>query len=314
MLLRSVVWPAVILPLLVAAALAWLDPALRRAPPAGEARADPGAGRSPWSGALAFAAAYLAAHTAIAGWPPLPAVESSDWLAWLVVAAGIGGIVVHTGRLRLADPALAALLWTGLSATTLRPMLVNSWNATEGAVALGLLAFAFTVVWLAAVRLVAAQAAVTARDPGRGARPASALVLAATLGAAGIALGLSATARLGMIAGAAAVATIALAATTTALRGALLPGLAAVPPIATALIGLLANGLLYAELPGLAAALLLAAPLGGLVALRAAGLAGWRRTLVALVATAVVTTAALAVAGWQSAERNRGVEEYDPYA
>ncbi|HVS64024.1 MAG TPA: hypothetical protein VMT85_11050 [Thermoanaerobaculia bacterium] len=314
MLLRSVVWPAVFLPLLVAAAIAWLDPAVRRDP----AGPDPGAARttprSPWSGALAFAAAYLAAHTAIAGWPPLPAVESSDWLAWLVVAAALGGIVVHTGALRLADPVLAALLWTGLSATTLRPMLAHTWNRTQGAVALGILAFAFTVTWLTAVRLLAAHAGAIQTDLTRSLRPASALVLAASLGSAGIALGLSATARLGMIAGAAAVVALALAATTTVFRGALLPGLAAVPPITTALIGLLANGMLYAELPGLAAAALIAAPLGGLVALRAAGLAGWRRTLAAVVATVAVAALALGVAGWQSTERNRGVEAYDPYA
>ncbi|HVS12638.1 MAG TPA: hypothetical protein VMV46_01845, partial [Thermoanaerobaculia bacterium] len=193
MLLSEILWPGVILPMMVSVGVAWLDPVAWRI----REGARP---RSPWSGAAAFAAAYFAAHAAVSGWPPLPAVESSDWLAWLVLAAGLGGILVHCMRLRAADPILAALLWTGLAAATLRPMLAHTWSRAEGALAFGALAFAFTVVWLSFARLAGALGAPPGPQegpPSTAQRPATALIAAVCFGSAGLALGLSATARLG---------------------------------------------------------------------------------------------------------------------
>jgi hypothetical protein len=309
MLLREILWPSVLLPLLAVGAVAWLDPVTRRAPAGARMR-------SPWSGAAAFAGAYLAVHAATSGWPPLPAVESSDWLAWLVAAAGAGGILVHCLRLRTADPVLAALLWTGLAAVTLRPMLAHTWSRAEGAVAFGLLAFAFTVVWLAFARIEAVLRASAERaggGRGRARHALPALVLAACFVVAGPTLALSATARLGQIAGGAGVAALGLAAVALLARGAPLPGAAAAPAATTALVGLVANGYLYAKLHPLGAVALLLAPLAALATLRATSRQGWRRTALAVAAAALVASVALGLAGWQTWTREP-VETYDPWA
>jgi hypothetical protein len=301
MLLRQVLWPGVLLPALVGAAIALLAGAL-------PAR---------WRGggvAWGAAAGYFAAHVAISGWPPLPAIETTEWLAWIVLAAGV--LVLASGALQRRAPMRAgsAVLAAALVWLTLRPMVRYTWS------------IAASVAWLGA-SLVLVALLLWALEP-KGERPdepahrplwsASAAALYVAVPFAAVALGLSASARLAQLATAlvcalagARLVTRALASRSTSALDVLASPVAFVAA-ALGYAGLLLNGAWYAQLDLRGALALWLAPLAGVAVHTLGARRTWtplRAALAGILATAATAAPALVIAAFDATER-LGAEPY----
>ncbi len=240
-ILLGVVLPAVLSGL-------WLLPAWRR-------RDDTVSDSGRWVGPLALATAYIAGHVGTLGWPPFPAIEANQWVAWFTIVAAVMG-VVEAAR---AVPAwrqwmlrvllLAATLWL-----VLRPMVDYSWEPGQavlwiggiGALALGL----WVELELVLPRLSPAAGWLT-------------LLLQVSGGAA--ALAMSGSLALGLLAGGLAAGVGAALVLSLVLGGR--PITATVIPVpGLVLTGLLTAGYFYSELPALSALLVAASPLAALLA------------------------------------------------
>ena len=283
MLVEQILLRGVVVPALLAAAVHLVSRYVLRTDRRGEAQRDV-------VGSTALALAYLAAHVGITGWPPLPAVESTDWLFHAVAVAA------------LATPALVALgerpalvggfrlfLFGGWLWLSLQSVIEYRWTPLQSVLGIaGLLALLLGLAW-------AFERLAEERAPHL-----SAVVGVMAFGAAALVLGLSASARLGQLAGAASVA--------VAVGWALWP-LTRQPPLAKivatlatlVLGGLLLNGYFYAELRWWNALLVMAAPLVALVAGRRASRE--KKSFLIAVAAAVLPLAlAVGMAGWQASQ------------
>jgi hypothetical protein len=231
--------------------------------------------------AVGLGMGYLTGHLRILGPPPLPPVDTTQWLFYVVilsVAAGLWrGIGARWGTLAAAIPA------AGLLSATLRPMWTYHWGGGEAAIwGAGLFA-ALLLLWLSQDRL----ASVSPEGPQQ-----SLVFLWVALAVSAV-LGLSATALLAMLAAALAVGLGVLA---------LISFFSRVPSggwrlVAFAVLaGLLLNGLFYAQLTGWNAALLAVAPAAAWLSrapwIRRQG--PWVRIAAALLAVILVTVPAVA--------------------
>lgn len=318
MLFRELLWPGVLLPALVAAVACGAALLVARV-------------RIPSAIALGVGTGYFAAHTAIGGVPRMPAVESSEWLAWLVLASAL--LVAPLSALRRAWPALlgtSLLVGSGLW-LTVRPLARYTWSTAQTVLWLTVLA-ALAIAFLIAL----ARSAGSVGDGGpassgrersatewtaSGLAPGLVLVIAGALSS--VALVLSASARLAQLCGALVAALVA-ALLAAALSLSLLRSRAAPPPtprhpgaallcgvpVVLAYTMLLVNGALYAQLDRLGAVALWLAPCAGLLLLPARPSSSrLRRYLVAPLATVLLASPALALA-----VRQAMANADDPYA
>ncbi len=236
------------------------------------------------AGPLALGGAWLAAQIAIVG-VALPPVQASDWLAVLVAAAVLGGLVEALRRppawmrwswraaLSLALPALLAL-----------PLWRSSWSSLEALAVIGAAAIGVFGAW----SLLEAQAR-------RRAGAAMPLLLAVLAGGSALVLALSGSASLGQLGGALAAA-VGAALVIALLQPRLSLAHGAIGPLVIALAGLWLNGTFYADVPIGSLVLLFVAPWLALVGRlgRVQRLAAWQSALVR--AGAVLLPLALAAA------------------
>lgn len=253
-----------------------------------------------WGGGIALAAAYAAGHAVIAGVPPFPPVDVTNWPFYFGIgAAGLGVVGVWRcgGMVRQVGRGGAALLVAWL---LLRPLAAAGWSAAEG------------WMWIpgtAAVLLgvCASTAALAERSSGSGLGLTLFIVAAGT----GAVLYYSGTASLAQGAGALA----------SGLFVCFLIGLGcprfslargAAPVAAVLLVSLWTCGYFYTEdMPAASAAALAAAPsvawIGRWPALRRRSRRG------AAVVQQLAVVAAVAIAVWMAC-RNDAIEESDPYS
>ena len=184
MLFRSLILPGVLIPSAFALAVvliaAWV------------AKRRPGA----FSGAgPAIAAAFLAAFVAATGWPRWPPVGSSQKLFYVVAAAALAGLAAAALRRRFADWLARGALTALLLVFLLQPRL-DAWSGGRAALWLaGLFVAGVAVFWAWGTSLAATS---------DGDSLFSAAVRAAVVGGSAVVLGLSESALLAQLAGAAA--------------------------------------------------------------------------------------------------------------
>ncbi len=195
--------------------------------------------------ALAVGLGYAAGHAALAGWPPFPPIEATQWLfVFALAAAALAILPLSTAGGRGLRRALIAL---GVPLPLAWPLAQHTWSKPE------------TAAWLAGLTLgiFALQTALDAlRERPAGRWLPLALVVSASLGGATVLL--SGSAWVAQLAGvlAATLAALALAAMlwpARSPRGALLPA-------GTLLFALLVTGVLYVEVPLGSGLLIAAAP------------------------------------------------------
>ena len=193
MLFRELLLPGVILPAVAALAVYLTSWMLDRQFPVRRDGDRPSA-RALISGGVAIGFAYLVAHAAISGLPPLPAIESTEWL--------FHGVAVAT-LLTLFVPALPRhellvggwlVLFGGLAWLSSESMRAYHWEGAQ--------------VWLWLILLIAVGLALASmaralgqRDP----RHLAPLVWMVVAGATAVTVGLSGSARLAQLCGATAV-------------------------------------------------------------------------------------------------------------
>ncbi len=236
-----------------------------------------------FSGAgLAVAAAFLSGFVAATGWPRWPPVGSSQKLFYLVALAAVLGLMVAVLRHLAAVWFLRGALTTALLVFLLQPKL-DVWSGAHAAFWLvGLLLAGVAVAWAWGSHLDGAAK--------RG-DLVSAAVRATVVGGSAIILGLSESALLAQLAGAAACGVVVVEVAGRVL-GRRVWGSADAVVIATVLIGLLTIGHFYAGLEPLTAVLLVTAYL--LLALP--GERWWQRAAPLLplaIALGIVVAAAL---------------------
>ncbi|HSR52086.1 MAG TPA: hypothetical protein VLV83_14740 [Acidobacteriota bacterium] len=218
----------IVLPILAAAACTLLFRALSDDEESGLRR----------GAALGLGLAFAVGHWIILAWPPLPPVDSTHWLAYLALAAALLGLVEGGPGLPAAVRwGLRLILAAGTVWLIGKPILQNSMDGAQAALALVGLTLGLLVLWTEIDQLAA-------RTPGVS-LPLALTVLAT---ATSVALVLSYTASLGQLTGslAAGLGTLAAAALLFSKlkldRGA--SGVAS-----TLLGGLWISGYFYASLP-----------------------------------------------------------------
>ncbi len=233
--------------------------------PAGVAAAALAAGWRPWdrraevgkagpaAGAVAFGGALIAAQAAIVG-IEVPPVQAGDWLALLLAAAVLLGLIDSLLEL----PAwlrwwLKGTLSVAVPLLLLMPLLQHTWSAGEAAAILGALTLGTFGLWWTLDRLAD-------RITGAGLPLALGVV---TAGSAAV-LAVSGSASLGQLGGALAVA-VGVALLVGLLKPSFSLARGAVPPLTVGLTGLWLNGAFYADVPPASLVLLFAAPAFALI-------------------------------------------------
>jgi hypothetical protein len=205
-----------------------------------------------WGDAVALAIGYSGGHAMTAGWPAFPASEATQWLPYFALATMFLGVL--DALFRPPGP-LRALIWilycAGLLLLLLKSKLQYGWSVLEGA--LWIAGFAAGMLLLASLLDAAVRQDTSASSP---------LILTIVAGGTGVALMLSGSALLGLL------ATVLVGALGAILIVAfLLPrsieGRAIVPVAVMLLASFWLIGCFYAELPSTSALLLAAAPLPG---------------------------------------------------
>ena len=305
MLLRHFVLPGVVLPALVAGALALCDPVLFRR----DAGRPSGSGRSTRSGGPAVAAAFLATFVAIGAMPPLPPAEVLGWLFWLVALAGLAGVLWDAYPIG-ARAVLAVVLSAALAWLTLRPLVGHTWTSGVSAAWLAAAAAATLACAWGFHELAAADEAAAAMSGWKSGWAASGTAIVVSAGAA-VTLSLSATARAGQLAGAVAAALAACVVVRLLLRSRpTLPGAGGSLPFAIAHSGLLLSGHFYAELRWSGWLALVLAPAAAALARRVAGSSPRRAQLAAWIVAAALVALAAAPAIWSAATAEPGLYDY----
>jgi len=242
--------------------------------------------KKPWSAPLGAATGYLAGHIIVAGMPPLPPVETTQWIPVFAAAGGVVAFLEADIEPRLATVwkyrlvALSGAVWI-----TLRPLTRSSW--TTG------VSVAWSLGFLALGLVLAACADLLAKRTSSLDRTA---VFAASAGTAAVTLALSGSALLGQLAAAAAAALAGIAVIQIVQKTETAAALTAA--VYLPLSAIVANGCFYANLSRAGAVLLLAAPaVPYLVSLRLPeSLAGLKRTAVLVAAAAAPGLVALGIA------------------
>ncbi len=238
-----------------------------------------------WSGAIALSIGYVAGHIGVAGLPPFPPTEATQWLAYLALA-GMGLGLVDT--LYQKNPAwlrwgLRLLLAGAVVWLLLRPVFEHTWGPAKG------------IVWMVAlgVTLLAFWGqleALAERQPGAG---LPLLLLIVTAASSAILL-VSGSALLGQLCG--ALTAVIGASLVVAWRAPTFSLSRGAPPVVSVLLGgLWLNGYFYAEAPLTSLLLMALSPTAVWVGQteRVQRLAPWQANLVRV--GAVLIPAALAV-------------------
>lgn len=233
--------------------------------------------------ALAVGLGYPAGHAAIAGWPPFPPIEATQWLfVFALVVAGLGALPLSADRFR------RALIALGVPLPLAWPLAKHTWSGLE------------TAAWLVGLALGIFALSTALESLAR--RPAGrwlpmALVVSASLG--GATMLLSGSALVAQLSGVLA-ATLGAVAVGVLIWPARSPSGAALPAC-TLLSALLVCGVFYVEMPVLSGLLIAASPLtlGLLEAGPLRRLAGFSSAAAAVVLALVPALAALLVA-WNS--------------
>lgn len=184
--------------------------------------------------AVAFATGlgYLTVHVRAVGWPPLPPVDTVQWLFFVVALAAPAGVLYARARSWRFVP--AGILFAVLLGTALNPMLSHHWEAGRAILWLGGLVAGVCAVWFLIESLEDEAAASFL--------PASFLWVHLV---AAVVLGLSATALLSQLAAGSTASLAVIACYALCFRrsagGALLVAF-------VILMGLLLNGYFYAQL------------------------------------------------------------------
>jgi hypothetical protein len=203
-----------------------------------------------WGGPLGLGLGYLSAQLAVVGWPPFPAVESTQWLFHLVVAATILGVLFSFWRAPGGAVWTVRLLLVGaLLGSSLKTPLTYSWGPGTATIWLAGLGVGMLALWDGMERLVA-------RLPG----PALPLALCVVAGIAALLLGMSASVLLGQLAGGLAAA-LAVSSAVAVWQPAVSFARGTTPVVVVVLCGLSLNGYFYAELDWLGALLVPLSPL-----------------------------------------------------
>jgi hypothetical protein len=237
-----------------------------------------------WADAVALAIGYSAGHVTATGMPAFPASEATQWLPYFALATMLLGIL---DALLKPPGSLRALIWilygAGLLRLLLKPKFEYGWSLLEGA--LWIACFAAVMLVLA----ISLDAAVH-RDTSI----STPLILTIVAGGTGVALMLSGSAVLGLLA-----MVLAGALGAILVVAFLLPkssqGRAIVPVAVILLASLWLMGYFYAELPSASALLLAASPLPAclLVYFRESKVPSWKSVL--LHAGVVIALAAISV-------------------
>lgn len=205
------------------------------------------------AGAVAMGGALIAAQAAIVG-IEVPPIQAGDWLALLLAAAVLLGLVdalfALPGWLRWW---LKGTLSAALPLLLLMPLLRHTWSAGEAAAILGALSLGTLGLWRTLDRL-------SERVRGAGLPLALGVV---TSGSAAV-LAVSGSASLGQLGGALAVA-VGVALIVGLLKPSFSLARGAVPPLTVGLTGLWLNGTFYADVPPASLILLFAAPAFALI-------------------------------------------------
>lgn len=100
---------------------------------------------------FALALAYFIGDTAVRGWPGLPPADSTQWLPWIALLAGLLGSVSRSDRKQQGQPRFLDLATLSLMALALALILIPAfrfaWEPLEGAGLLGLLLLGSSIFW-----------------------------------------------------------------------------------------------------------------------------------------------------------------------
>jgi hypothetical protein len=207
-----------------------------------------------WADAVALGTGYAGGHVVIAGWPPFPPAEATQWLPYFGLAVALLAVV---DTLLQPPGAVRGLVWFFCCAGILSLLLVSkfqyNWSLLAG------------VLWIAC--LAAGMLVFTSFLDSAARRDRSIsfpLILAIVAGGSGLALMSSGSMLLGQLA-------IVLAAAFGAIVivGTLLPnainGRGIAPVSAALLCGLWLSGYFFSELPSVSALLLAVSPIPALM-------------------------------------------------
>jgi len=105
-----------------------------------------GGGRAGFVLAGCMAAAFFFGSVALAGWPPLPPVTTTQWIGLLALAAGVlafpAAAFPPVGRWLFRTAVIAAFLWTAA-----RPKFAAAWTPGQGVLSLAAATVLVTGLW-----------------------------------------------------------------------------------------------------------------------------------------------------------------------
>jgi hypothetical protein len=237
-----------------------------------------------WGDAVALGIGYSGGHAVTTGWPPFPASEATQWLPYFALVTMFVGVL---DALLRPPGSLRALIWilycAGLLRLLLKPKFQYGWSLLEGV--LWIAGFAAGMLVLASLLDAAVRRDTSISSP---------LILTIVAGGSGVALMLSGSALLGLLA-----MVLAGALGAILIVAFLLPksveGRAIVPVAVILLASFWLMGFFYAELPSASALLLAAAPLAGclLISFSESEVPSWKHLL--LRAAVVIVLVAISV-------------------
>ena len=291
MILESILIPTVVVPLALALGLLFISGLLYK-----RKTVEPGLGSI---AGVAVALAFLSGFVAMTGWPRWPPVQSTHRLFFAVVAAALLGLALNKARQGpMVRFAVAGVGFLAMLRLLLHAPIENSWTSSQTLLWLGgLTATGLLLLWAIERSL---QIESTPPDWSFGSIFPAALRLT-LLGLTATTLGLSETARLAQLLGAAACGVAAVELSSRLFRRespAWQPADAL--PLTTVILGLLVCGHFYAELSMIAAVLIVAsfAMVGILAAMRAPDATGPSSRHWFLALAVLPLLAALAMTGY----------------
>lgn len=104
--------------------------------------------RGRWGVAVGLGLGYFAGHLGVLGWPGIPTLDAKEWVAWLVLAAMLLGILESGVSLPgVATWGLRGLFVAGTLGLLLRSKMENAWTLGESVAWLGGLWLVLLISW-----------------------------------------------------------------------------------------------------------------------------------------------------------------------